>query len=59
MTHQPVGYYYDYAIYHPECFPEEVDLEEEGASPIFEWEEDACSECSACWEPLCDCDDCL
>jgi hypothetical protein len=53
MTHDPVGYFYDYAIYHPECFPEGIDPDGEEVSAIFEWEEDAgASTCDACSAPL-------
>ena len=53
----PVGYVYDYAIYHPECFPKGVDRDNpDEVGAIFAWDKDACSTCDVCFEPLIECD---
>ena len=50
--HQPVGYYYEYSIYHPACFPKGVDPNGEEVQAIFAWEKDAFAVCDHCCEPL-------
>lgn len=59
MSHDPVGYYHDYAIYHPACLPEGVDPDGEEVGAIFNWDANACTSiCDRCSQPLleCDCD---
>ena len=52
-----VGYYYDAAVYHPECFPEDVDPDGEEVAVICNWEDDACTSiCDVCLQPLLECD---
>ncbi len=54
MSHlDPVGYTYEAAAYHPECFPEGVDPNSEEVGAVFAWEDTAFEfVCDVCFEPL-------
>ncbi len=54
---EPIGYVYDYATYHPQCFPEGVDRDGAAVAAIFQWDADACETiCDGCHEPLLECE---
>ena len=54
---EPIGYVYDYAAYHPPCFPEGVNRDGAAVAAIFQWDADVCETiCDGCHEPLLECE---